>query len=45
MYKGYNDIRVKSKEDMEKLSKTIMKYLLDENDRVNLVKWETLFKN
>lgn len=33
-----------SREDMDKLSKTIMKYLLDENDKENIKKWEELFK-
>ena len=32
------------KEDMEKLAKVIMKYLLDDKDEQNIKKWEELFK-
>ena len=33
------------KEDMEKLSKVILKYLLAEDDKENVIKWENLFKD
>lgn len=33
------------KEDIDKLSKVIMKYLLTDNDKENIEKWEELFKN
>ena len=33
------------KEDIDKLSKVIMKYLLTDDDKENIEKWEELFKN
>ena len=33
------------KEDIDKLSKVIMKYLLTDDDKENIKKWEELFKN
>ena len=33
------------KEDIDKLSKVIMKYLLTDDDKENIEKWEGLFKN
>lgn len=33
------------KEDVNKLSKVIMKYLLNDEDKENIKKWEELFKN
>lgn len=33
------------KEDIEKLSQVIMKYLLDDEDKENIKKWEELFKS
>lgn len=33
-----------NKEDMTKLTKVILKYLLDDNDNENVLKWEELFK-
>jgi len=36
---------LQKKEDMEKLSKVIMKYLLNEQDEKNIKKWEELFNN
>ena len=33
-----------NKEDMRKLTKVILKYLLDDNDNENVLKWEELFK-
>lgn len=33
------------KEDIEKLSKVIMNYLLDDEDKENIKKWEALFKD
>lgn len=33
------------KEDVDKLSKVIMKYLLNDEDKENIKKWEELFKN
>lgn len=33
------------KEDIDKLSKVIMKYLLTDDDKENIGKWEELFKN
>jgi hypothetical protein len=35
---------LKSKEDTEKLEKVILKYLMSDNDKENIIKFEELFK-